>query len=244
MPGVGKPTSGRKRRTREETRLALLDAAAKVAISRVSEADQASNPLASVRITDALSWVNAHGGEPKGLAPMTTGAAYHIWQDQAAFQYELIEHMMNMISTPGADEIEELVHTMIARSAPADEVWRAVIDADFEASSASPELFLAVGLGALAPAGLVREAQTHANAVYAETLARLLSTVMAYDGRRLRAGKSMEDLIWATEALALGYLLRWRTHPEIATAVDDAGRTARSTAYLGLIEAFTEPSSD
>ncbi len=239
----------RKRRRRSETRLTLLEAAARVAIARIGQGGHEANPLASVRITDALAEVNSDGLDPEGeplpdYQPMTTGAAYHIWPDQAAFQVELLEHVMNKISTPGAEEIEGRAREMIASGASPDEIFRMVSDAGFEASSTSPEVFLAVGLGAMAPPMLVREAQSVANARYVATVERLFTAILNYAGWRLRPGNSMTDLIWATEALAWGYLLRWRTHPEISTATDDHGWSARSTAYLGLIHAFTEPTSD
>jgi hypothetical protein len=228
-----------RRRKADETRLILLDAATRVAIARVSPlGDGASNLLAGVRITDALAEVNANHGL---TTKMTTGAAYHIWPDQAAFQRELLEHVMNAISIPGADEIERRVAEMIAALAPADEILAMVADADFEATIASPELFLALGLGALAPADLVNQAQAAANATYVASIGMLLTKLLEYAGLRLRAGRTLEDLIWATEAVAVGYLLRWRTHPQIPTATDDKGRTARATAYLGMIHAFTEP---
>jgi hypothetical protein len=118
----------RRRRTADETRRILLDAATRVAISQMSPlGDGVSNLLAGVRITDALAEVNAN----HGLATkMTTGAAYHIWPDQAAFQLELLEHVMNAISIPGADEIERSVVKMIAAEAPADEIFAMVADAD------------------------------------------------------------------------------------------------------------------
>jgi hypothetical protein len=229
----------RRRRTADETRRILLDAATRVAISQMSPlGDGVSNLLAGVRITDALAEVNTN----HGLATkMTTGAAYHIWPDQAAFQLELLEHVMNAISIPGADEIERSVAEMIAAGEPADEIFASIADADFEATIESSELFLALGLGALAPAVLVNQAQSAANATYLASIGRLLRPLLEYAHRQLRAGRTLDDLIWATEAVAVGYLLRWRTHPEIPTATDSEGRTVRATAYIGMIHAFTEP---
>lgn len=236
-PGAAAPA--RLRRTAEETRRILLEAATRVAIAQVSPSgDGLSNVLASVRITDALAEVNANHDLPN---KMTTGAAYNIWSDQVSFQLELLEHVMNAISIPGADEIERTVAEMIAAASPADEIFATIADADFEATIASPELFLALGLGALAPADVVNQAQASANATYVASIAGLLTNLLEYAGLRLQAGRTLEDLIWATEAVAVGYLLRWRTHPTIPTATDSAGRTARATAYIGIVKAFTEP---
>ncbi|MFJ7217804.1 hypothetical protein [Amycolatopsis sp. NPDC098790] len=241
-PKNGQAKPPRRRRKREETKMLFLDAAAALAIDRIgSEGDEPYNLLASVRIADVLEEINSRPGETTDIAPMTTGAIYHIWPDQAAFQIELLEHVMNKISTPGASMIERKAFEMVADGAPPEDIFRMVSDADFEATSSSPELFLALGLGALAPAQLVREAQESANSAYLASTEHLLSTLLRYAKRRVVPGRTIQDLIWATEALTVGYLLRWRTHPEIPVATDDEGSSARASAYLGIVYAFTEP---
>lgn len=235
----------RRRRTREETKTLFLDAAADFAIDRIGDGnDNSYNLLASIRITDVLDDLNSRTDKPLNGAAMTTGAIYHIWPDQSAFQIELLAHVMNKISTPGASSIERQAFEMVASGASPTDIFRMVNDTDFEATASSPALFLALGLGALAPAQLVRDAQEEANLAYVASTEHLLSTLLRYAKRQLLPGRTIEDLIWATEALTVGYLLRWRTHPEIPTATDSQGSTARASAYVGLIYAFTEPSSE
>lgn len=216
----------------------LLAAAAGLAIDRMRPGPASRyNPLADIRIADVLTEVNRHDADGGRL---TTGAFYQIWPDQAAFQLELMSYLMDKIATPGAEQIEALAFELVADGAPAEEVFRQIGDADFRWTIASPELFLALGLGALAPIDMVRDAQAGANQRYIRALDHLLTTMLRYAGRQLRAQRSMEDLIWAIEALAVGYLLRSRTHPDIPERTDINGWSARATAYLGVVHAFTE----
>jgi hypothetical protein len=52
----------------------------------------------------------------------------------------------------------------------------------------------------------------------------------------------MDELVWAIEAVEVGYLIRRRTHPEVAERVV-AGRTAVQRAILAIVEQFTVESS-
>ncbi|WP_033289810.1 hypothetical protein [Amycolatopsis jejuensis] len=240
----GTRTAGRPRRNRprEETRALLLEAAARVTIARVSPATaEDHNLLADIRITDVLAEVNRSVVGSERGARMTTGAFYQIWPNQAAFQRELLAHIMDQIAVPGANEVEKLAFELVADGVPAAEIFRQVNDSDFEATRTTPELFLALGLGALASPEMVREAQAEANEKYVASVDHLFSALLRYAGRRLRPDRTMEDLVWATEALAVGYLLRSRTHPDIPERSDSNGWSARATAFLGVIDAFTEP---
>lgn len=235
---VGRPR--RRHRPREETRALLLAAATRVAVGRVSEeSEESHNALADVRIRDVLAEVN-RVEEQAGASKLTTGAFYQIWTDQADFQRELLAHVMEQIATPGAREIESLAFQLVSDGVHADEILRAIGDLDFTESKRSPEMFLALGLGALVSADMVRRAQSEANARYLEMMTSLLDNILRYGGRRLRSGRSMTDLIWALEALEVGYLLRSRTDPEVPERPDERGWSARATAFVGLVHAFTE----
>jgi len=200
---------------------------------------ESHNALADIKIKDVLAEVN-------GIAKLddrtllTTGAFYQIWSDQTEFQRELLTHLMNQIAMPGLSAIEAVALQLISDGESPHEVLRRVADLDFRASRESPELFLALGLGALVPAEMVRRAQLDANRRYVSVLSNLLDNLIRYDGRRLLPDRTMTDLIWAIEALEVGYLLRWRTHPDLPEQKDSRGWTAFSTAFVGVVHAFTE----
>jgi hypothetical protein len=52
----------------------------------------------------------------------------------------------------------------------------------------------------------------------------------------------MEELVWAIEAVEVGYLIRRRTHPEVTERVV-AGHTAVRRVILAIVEQFTVESS-
>lgn len=210
-----------------------------MAIDRVTEGSaREHNALADVRIKDVLTEVNLAADAGGGL---TTGAFYQIWADQAHFQRELLAHVMDRIAIPGAAQIRALALTMIAEGRPADEILRQVGDLDLELSRRSPEMYLALGLGAMVPAQLVRRAQQGANRRYIEALSDLLGTILRYGGRKVRADHDMTDLIWAVEALEVGYLLRSRTDPDVPAKTDARGWSSHAVAWVGVVHSFTEP---
>jgi hypothetical protein len=227
---------GRRRRPRQETRTLFLQAGTRVAVDRMAS-PSAQNLLAGVRVTDVLAEINA--STPDQVT--TTGAFYQIWTSQADFQRELLAHVMDQIAVPGADELTTLVFNLVAQRATPDVVFQRLADEDFRLTRQSPELFLAIGLGALAPAELVEAAQRDANQQYVASMSRVLNGLIAYAGLRMQPGRTIEVLIWAIEALTVGYLLRSRTHPDVPERANSGGRTARATAFIGLVRAFTEP---
>jgi AcrR family transcriptional regulator len=229
----------RRRRTREETRELLLSAAVRLVEARVAGDDGASvNPLADVVFTDVLEEANRDEGADGRT--MTTGAVYNIWPSQAEFQADLLARILDEAATPGIDRVRAATLDGLARRAP----WRAVlaetIEIDFRESFAEPSMFAMIGLAALAAPADVADAQGSANARYVAETGELLAAIVRYAGRRLRKGRSMDDLVWAIEALESGYLLRMRVNAEIPLREAADGESALAAAAAGVVEAFTE----
>jgi hypothetical protein len=70
----------------------------------------------------------------------------------------------------------------------------------------------------------------------------MLEELIAYAGRRIRAGLTVADIVWSIEALEVGYNLRERSHPELVRRSDTRGVPISGLACVGIIEAMTEPS--
>ena len=83
--------------------------------------------------------------------------------------------------------------------------------------------------------------ERHANQRYLAATIELLSAIVEYSGRRLRPGRTIEDLIWAIEALEAGLLLRMRRAPEVPLRQDAQGFSVLAAAAVGVVEAFTDP---
>ena len=239
---MGKDGVARRRRTREETRDLLLAAAVRLVEARVAGDYGASvNPLADVLLTDVLEEANRAGGNGADARAMTTGAAYNIWPTQAEFQADLLSRILDEAATPGIDRVRTATLDGLARKLP----WRAVlaetIEVDFRESFAEPSMFLMIGLAALAAPGDVAAGERLANERYIAETGELLAAIVRYAGRRLRPGRSIADLVWAVEALEVGYLLRMRLDREVPLREAADGESALAAAAAGVVEAFTEP---
>ena len=101
-------------------------------------------------------------------------------------------------------------------------------------------MFLMIGITAMATPADVAAGEQAANERYVVETGELLTAIIRYAGRRLRRGRTLEDLVWAIEALETGYLLRRRTHPDIPLRKDADGYSAVAAAAVGVVEAFTE----
>ncbi len=233
----------RSRRTRDETRELLLHAAMRLLTERnAGDGEAPVNPLADVLVTDVLAEANrALLAADPGARKMTTGAAYNIWPGQAGFQMDLMARLLDAAATPGIESVRAATLNGLARQSP----WRTVlvetIEVDFRESLAEPTMFLMIGVAALATPGDVAAGERRANERYVAETGELLAAIIRYAGRRLRAGRTVDDLVWAVEALETGYLLRTRVAPDIPLRPDAAAVSALGTAAVGIVEAFTEP---
>jgi AcrR family transcriptional regulator len=234
----------RKRRTRDETRTLLLDAAVRVALARSNgDGGGSTNPLAGVRITDALDEVNRQlrDADPDAT-PMTTGAVYNIWPNQEDFQQALLDRIMAEAAVPQIDQVRAALDEGLRLG----DDWRGLaarcFGVDFDVSFREPTMFLMIGVSALAPPERIRATNEQGNANYVAETGEILRRIIRHGGRRLAPGRTIADLVWAIEAIEVGYLIRQRTNPEI-TSRRAGGRTAVQTAIIGLVEGFTVDAS-
>jgi hypothetical protein len=84
----------------------------------------------------------------------------------------------------------------------------------------------------------VAETNEQGNREYVAETGRILRKIMAHGGRRMAPGRTIEDLVWAIEAIEVGYLIRRRTDPEV-TARKARGLTVVQAAIIGIVEQFT-----
>ena len=232
----------RRRRTREETRELLLAAAVRLVRGRiVGDGSATVNPLADVLITEVLEEANrALKAADSGGRTMTTGAAYNIWPAQVDFQADLLSRVLEEAATPGMERVRAATLNGLAGQLPWRTVLADTIEVDYRESFDEPSLFLVIGLAALAAPGDVAAGERLANERYVADTGELLAAIVRYAGRRLRAGRTIKDLVWAIEALEVGYLLRMRIDPVIPLRPDTDGVSALAAAAAGVVEAFTE----
>jgi len=230
----------RKRRTREETRQLLLEAAIRVVVARSNgDVDGSTNPLAGVRITDALEEVNRLLHERDPSAPqMTTGAAYNIWPSQEEFQQALLDKILLDASTPEIDRVKAELASGLREGIP----WRDLVvrcfGVDFEVSYQEPTIFLMIGMTALAPPQRLSAMIQPGNERYLAETGAIIEQILQYAGRRIAPGLTVADLVWAIEAVESGYMLRRRSNQDV-TSRTTGGLTVVQAAVLALVEAFS-----
>ncbi len=240
--------SVRKRRTRDETRHLLMEAALRVLGRRLEggmeAVDPSANPLAGIRITEVLDEVNQHlrALDPQA-ALMTTGAAYNIWPSQEEFQRSVLDRIFLDAAEVGFDEVDERLDADIAAGRDWQDLVARCFGSDFELSAGEPSVFLMLGVTAMGPRRQVIDMNIVPNELYVTYVSGLLRKILAHAGRRPVKGRSIADLVWAIEAIESGYLLRRRMDPDTPMRRDRAGRTAVEAVLIAAVEAFTEPAA-
>lgn len=206
------------------------------------DAESPVNPLAGVLLTEVLDEANRSlTATDPAARKMTTGAAYNIWPAQADFQMDLMDRVLDAAATPGIERVRGAALSALARQLPWQEVLAEAIEVDFAESFDEPAMFVMIGMAALAAPADVTAGERRANERYVAATVELLSAIVEYSGRRLRPGRTIEDLVWAIEALETGLLLRKRRTPEIPSSRDARGVSVLAAAVVGVVEAFTEP---
>lgn len=85
----------RRRRTRRESQALMLQAGAELALESLDADGETVDPLAFIRIADVAERATeiVRRTDPDAGA-VTTGSIYPIWGDQAAFQSDLLAHLL------------------------------------------------------------------------------------------------------------------------------------------------------
>jgi len=230
----------RKRRTREETRALLLDAAVRVVLARSNgDLDGPTNPLAGVRITDALDEVNRllHDRDPSA-AQMTTGAAYNIWPSQEEFQQALLDKILLDAATPEIDRVKAELDSGLLEGLDWRELVKRCFGVDFEVSYQAPTMFLMIGMTALTPPQRLSTLNKESNDRYLTETGAILQRILEHGGRQMAPGLTVDDLVWAIEAIESGYMLRRRAEGAVTDRMVN-GTTVVQSVILAIVEEFT-----
>lgn len=222
----------------------LLDAAVRVVVARLNGDEHGStNPLAGVRITDALEEVNRVLRDRDADAPeMTTGAVYNIWPNQEDFQHALLDRILEAAAVPEIAQVKAALEAGLRDGADWRELVVRCFGVDFDVSFREPTMFLMIGMTAMVPAARLASGIEASNARYVEETGDILRRILRHGGRRMAPGRTIADLVWAIEAIESGYLLRRRSSPAV-TERRVAGRTVVQAAILAVVEHFTVDTS-
>jgi AcrR family transcriptional regulator len=240
MSEVADPPSprGRKAEVSAETHAALLEAGA--ALLR-------EEPVGSV-----LNQLTARSVATR--AGRTTGAFFHHWRSQEAYQRDLLAYVLDPARITEVAEAEEAILEGLRSGGDPVRVLEETARENFQSMRADPFIPLWHALWAKHGSdAVVHELlRTHIRSVTG-SVAALLDAVVTASGRRFRPPFTLDSLAVAVTAVAQGLELRVAIEPERVPMSphrwksnghqDDEAWDLYSTTVLTLFEAFTEPAS-
>lgn len=236
---------GMPRRSAEETRRLILEAALQLLLERGATAG-----VQHIRLQEVLRTVG-----------LTTGAAYRIWADQDDFHRDLAIEMVGLRFAPPAASAQGAIRDVleaggsihdVARSAALDHVNYAS-KFHLEPESRDSHAFItALALRTAAgswPELRVASAERHRGSI--EAFEKFYSMLLARYGRRVRSPFTITDFTEAMAALGEGFAIRAAEgldHPTYDIPDDAEAPSGEWTLFgvsiLGLVTAFTVPLTD
>ncbi|MCR2763044.1 hypothetical protein NQ152_05915 [Microbacterium sp. zg.B48] len=233
------------RRTADETRRLILEAAIQMLLERGVTAG-----VQHIRLQEVLRSVG-----------LTTGAAYRIWADQTEFHRDLAVEMVGLRFAPPVASAVGAIQDVLAADGSMHEVVRAAAQDHVTYASKfhlEPEsrdshafitaLALRTAAGAW-PELRVASAERHRGSVAA--FADFYAALLERYGRRMRSPLTITDFTEAMAALGEGFAIRSAEglgHPRYDIPQDAEVPSGRWTlfgiAILGLVEGFTVAAAD
>jgi len=232
------------RRTADETRRLILEAAIQMLLERGATAG-----VQHIRLQEVLRSVG-----------LTTGAAYRIWTDQTEFHRDLAVEMVGLRFAPpvasAAGAIQDVLDSGgslhdVARTAALDHVtYTSTFHLEPE-SRDSHAFITALALRTAAgawPELRVASAERHRGSIAA--FAEFYAALLLRFGRRMRSPLTIIDFTEAMAALGEGFAIRAAEglgHPEYDIPDDAEVPSGQWTLFgigiMGLVTAFTIPMS-
>lgn len=228
-----------RRRTADQTRRLILDAALQLLLER-----GASAGVQHIRLQEVLRTVG-----------LTSGAAYRIWADQDEFHRDLAVEMMGLRFSAPTASATAAIAGFVDQGGSIDDVIRAAArdhveyTAQFHRVPESRDAHVFITALALrTAAGAWPELRSAAAARHEESIdafSRFYSELMDRFGYRMRTPFTVRDLAEAMAALGEGFAIRAAEgleHPVIDVAESDESHPGEWTlfgiAIRGLVDAF------
>lgn len=230
------------RRTADETRTLILEAAIQLLLERGVTAG-----VQHVRLQEVLRSVG-----------LTTGAAYRIWTDQDDFHRDLAVAMVGVRFAPPVTSANLAIRDILAANGPLEEVVRAAaLDQvtysskfHLEPESRDSHAFI-TALALRTAAGAWPELRAASAVRHRESIdafAGLYGSLLHHYGRRMREPLTIVDFTEAMAALGEGFAIRAAeglNHPMYmipdGSEVPSGEWTLFGISILGMIEGFTIP---
>lgn len=237
-----KSKSRRTRRSADETRELMLRAGTRLALDRLREADEdaAARALAHIRLTDvARMATDIERGEGEDRGAITTGAIYQFWPSQAAFQADLMVHVLTEEPLPAEERLAARTLELIAAGGPIEDTFAELAITAYRIARTTDIYDLSLLFVPYSKLPRVGEALRRSYQDQARSSRPIYQALLMAGGLKMREPWDLDDMMSAISALHDGYRIQ-----EHASAVDggsEHGESVVAAATVAIFRAFTEP---
>jgi hypothetical protein len=222
----------------------MLRAGSKLAVDRLRDADEdaAARALSHIRLTDVArvaTEIELSEGQDRGA--VTTGAIYQFWPTQAAFQADLMVHLLTEEPLPAEDRLAARTLELIAAGGPVEEMLAELAIMAYRIARTTEIYDLSLLFVPYSRLPRVGEALQTSYRDQATAARPIYHALLMAGSLKLREPWRLEDMMSAISALHDGYRIQ-----EHSGAVDGGtphGEQVLAEATVAILRAFTEPVS-
>lgn len=232
----------RTRRSAEATRDLMLRAGTRLALDRLREADEdaAARALAHIRLTDvAKTATEIERGEGQDRGAITTGAIYQFWPSQAAFQADLMVHVLTEEPLPAEDRLAARTLELIAAGGPVEDVVSELAVMAYRIARTTEIYDLSLLFVPYSKLPRVGEALRKSYHDQARSSRPIYQALLMAGGLKIREPWRIDDMMSSISALHDGYRIQERSGS--IDGDSPHGESVLGAATVAIFRAFTEP---
>lgn len=239
---VGERRSPRVRRSADETRRLMLRAGTRLATTRLREADEhaAARALAHIRLTEVAkvaTELEREDGLERGA--ITTGAIYQFWSTQAAFQADLMVHVLTEEPLPESDRLAARTLELIAAGGPVEQILAELALMAYRIARTNEVYDLSLLFVPYADFPRVGDALRTSYQEQARSARPIYQALLMTGGLRVRAPWTLDQMMSAISSLHDGYRIQDRVGS--VDGGSERGEQVLAEATVAIFRAFTEP---
>ena len=234
----------RSRRSAEATRDLMLRAGTQLAADRLREADEdaAARALAHIRLTDVAKVATAlERGEGHDRGAITTGAIYQFWPSQAAFQADLMVHILTEAPLPEEDRLSARTLELIAAGGPIREVMAELAIMAYRIARRTATYDLSLLFVPYCSLPRVGDALRKSYRDQAKSSRPIYQALLMAGSLKVRDPWKIDDMMSAISALHDGFRIQERSGAVDEVEIDSHGENVLAAATIAIFDAFTEP---
>jgi hypothetical protein len=220
----------------------MLRAGTRLALDRLRDADEdaAARALAHIRLTDvARVATDLERGEGQDRGAITTGAIYQFWPNQAAFQADLMVHLLTQEPLPAPGDLAARTLELIAAGGPVEETFAEVAIMAYRVARQNEIYDLSLLFVPYSRLPRVGEALRESYDEQARSARPIYQALLVAGTLKVREPWRLEDMMSAISALHDGY--RVQEHSGAVEGDTEHGEALLAEATTAIFRAFTEP---